>query len=197
MITPAVLLIILTVQASGHVTTLGIAALVMYCLGWAWFLPPSHIFREPGIILFIVDRVLTNRFNLLTKWCVALWATAWVPSIFFIVGWHFSLRDYAYRAWLATFDEDWLEQRNKRYKLWWIIFAFDAKLKAWAERQVKAGKSKLPLLEQWMSGRKIKEDGDGVADKNKNDMIKQQMQNRKERDSQIILNFIRNEEELL
>lgn len=44
------------------------------------------------------------------------------PAALLVVVWHFSLRGYAYAAWLSTFDEDWTEQ--DKYGLWWKLISF-------------------------------------------------------------------------
>jgi hypothetical protein len=56
-------------------------------------------------------------------WGVLQFFVLYFPTALFMAVWHFSLRGYAYAAWLSTFDEDWMEK--DRYALWWKLIRFD------------------------------------------------------------------------
>jgi hypothetical protein len=51
--------------------------------------------------------------------------------------WHFSLRGYAYAAWLSTFDEDWMEK--DRYALWWKLISLELWLSSYGESAESVG----------------------------------------------------------
>ena len=58
--------------------------------------------------------------------CIAVTFGSFLPGTLYAIIWDVTLKDYAYKAWLATFEEDW--DTNGRYKLWWWIFGVNKKL---------------------------------------------------------------------
>jgi hypothetical protein len=76
--------------------------------------------------------ILANLFNLafgsrhqmgqIFIWGILQICVLYFPAVLLMVVWHFSLREYAYAAWLSTFDEDWIEKNE--YALWWKLIGF-------------------------------------------------------------------------
>jgi hypothetical protein len=74
---------------------------------------------------FIVLATITNCLNMAVGsrhqmgqifiWVVLQFSVLYSPVVLLWALWHFSLREYAYAAWLSTFDEDWTG--NDRYTL--------------------------------------------------------------------------------
>ncbi|KAE9373224.1 hypothetical protein N431DRAFT_482315 [Stipitochalara longipes BDJ] len=56
-------------------------------------------------------------------WAVLQFCVLYFPAVILWAVWHFSLREYAYAAWLSTFDENWTEK--DRYALWWKLMSFE------------------------------------------------------------------------
>jgi uncharacterized protein (DUF486 family) len=56
-------------------------------------------------------------------WGVLQFFVIYLPPVLVMAVWHFSLRGYAYAAWLSTFDEDWTE--NDKYALWWKLISVE------------------------------------------------------------------------
>jgi hypothetical protein len=82
---------------------------------------------------FITSAIIANCLNLpygshhqlrqIFIWWIVQIVVLYTPAMLFLAAWHFSLRGYAYAAWLSTFDEDWTE--NNKYRLWWKLISFD------------------------------------------------------------------------
>lgn len=73
------------------------------------------------------------------------------PAALLIAVLHFSLRGYAYAAWLSTFDEAWTEK--DRYALWWKLISFELWLSSFgdsAESIEGKAESQLGFLEDWI-----------------------------------------------
>ena len=78
-------------------------------------------------VLIIIDRVHRHEFNAVSKGYITLAFGGLLPAALYAVLWDRAFRDYAYKAWLATFEEDW--DTNGKYKAWWWIFGVNARLK--------------------------------------------------------------------
>jgi hypothetical protein len=78
---------------------------------------------------FIIFSIIANSLNIafgsrhqmgqIFIWGVLQFLVLYFPAALLMVMWHFSLRSYAYAAWLSTFDEDWTEKDG--YALWWKL----------------------------------------------------------------------------
>ena len=122
-IAPLVFFAITYAQEDAHFTTLGIVAICCYVASWS---PFSVILSPVSVILVIIDRIHRDQFNAVTIAFVAFTFGGLLPAVLYAVSWDVALRDYAYRAWLATFEEDW--DTNGEYKTWWWIFGVNKKL---------------------------------------------------------------------
>lgn len=71
--------------------------------------------------------------------------------------WHFSLRGYAYSAWLSTFNEDWTE--NDKYGLWWKLISFDLWLSHTGDKAQRVGEKAESLLNSLEKEVKMKMSG--------------------------------------
>ncbi len=124
---PLIFLAMLSAQDHGHFTTLGIVAIVCYSLSFVWLFQPLVLFLPyVGAILITIDRIHQNEFNAITKVYVALVFGGLLPGSLYAIVWDVTLRNYAYKAWLATFEEDW--DTNGKYKTWWWIFGLNVRL---------------------------------------------------------------------
>ena len=110
-------------QEDAHFTTLGIVAIFCYVASWS---PFSVILSPVSAILVIIDRIHRDQFNAVTIAFVAFTFGGLLPGVLYAVLWDVALRDYAYEAWLATFEEDWDEKEG--YRIWWWIFGVNEKL---------------------------------------------------------------------
>ena len=64
------------------------------------------------------------------------------------------LRDYTYKAWLATFEEDW--DANGKYKTYWWIFGANLRLLRFigvAKRRLRLSKQNVESLTEWERAR--------------------------------------------
>ena len=120
---PLIFFAITYTQEDGHFTTLGKAAMVCYILGWSAL---SFILFPVSAILVIIDRIHRNELDAVTIAFVATTFGGLLPEFLLPFLWDFALQDGAYKAWLATFDEDW--DTNCKYKYWWWMFRLDKKL---------------------------------------------------------------------
>jgi hypothetical protein len=85
-------------------------------------------------------------------WGILQVCVLYFPAVLVLAVWHFSLRAYAYAAWLSTFDEDWTEK--DRYALWWKLIRFELWLSSYgnlAERVGRKVESQLNSLENWIT----------------------------------------------
>ena len=117
---------IVAAQEHGHFTALELAAIVCYSLSFLWILPGFVFLGFVGAILVIIDGVHRHSFNAITIACVAITFGSFLPGILYAIIWDVTLKDYAYKAWLATFEEDW--DSNGKYRFWWWIFGVNKKL---------------------------------------------------------------------
>ena len=88
--------------------------------------PITTILAPVSAILVIVDRNHRNELNAVTIAFVAFIIGGLLPIVLYAILWDVALKDYAYKAWLATFDEDW--DTNGKYETWWWIFELEKKL---------------------------------------------------------------------
>lgn len=126
---PLIFFVIEFTQGNGHFTALGQAAIICYSLSWVYFLwvLPFLAFLGPvSTILIIIDRLKRHNFNAITKAYVALTFGSLVPVSLYAILWDVTIRNYAYKAWLGTFEEDW--DTNGKYKTWWWIFDLNVRL---------------------------------------------------------------------
>jgi hypothetical protein len=82
---------------------------------------------------FVVLATITNCLNMaigsrhqmgqIFIWVIPQFCVLYFPAVLLWAMWHFSLKEYAYAAWLSTFDEDWTEK--DRYTLWWKLMSFE------------------------------------------------------------------------
>lgn len=85
-------------------------------------------FFWPSIMLPIIANCLNmvfgsrHQMGQIFIWEVLQICVLLFPVALLLVVWHFSLRRYAYAAWLSTFDEDWTEKDG--YALWWKLVGF-------------------------------------------------------------------------
>ena len=133
-------------QEDGHFTTLGLVAIFCYVLSWS---PFSIILSPVSAILVIIDRIHRDELNAVTIVFVAFTFGGLLPGVLYAILWDVALRDYAYKAWLATFEEDW--DTNGKYKTWWWIFRLNKKLMDMGD-----------AVEKWIdSKRTVREGSDG------------------------------------
>jgi hypothetical protein len=114
------LLTIKLVQRIEPLSKPSIAAIVLFYL----------IHGAPYLILFPVianclNMVFGSRYQMgqIFIWGLLQICVLYFPAVLLFAVWHFSLRGYAYSAWLSTFDEDWTQ--NDKYGLWWKLISFD------------------------------------------------------------------------
>ena len=88
--------------------------------------PITTILSPVSAILVMIDRIHRNELNAVTIVFVAFAIGGLLPPVLYAVLWDAALRDDAYKAWLATFDEDW--DTNRKYETWWWIFELEKKL---------------------------------------------------------------------
>ena len=125
-IIPLIFFAISFAREHGHFTALEYAAIVCYSLSFLWMFP-GFVFLSPvSAVLVIIDRIHRHAFNAVTIAYIALTFGGLLPGSLYAVVWDLSLRDYAYKAWLATFEEDW--DSNGKYKTWWWIFGVNKRL---------------------------------------------------------------------
>ena len=117
---------IVAAQEHGHFTVLELAAIVCYSLSFLWLVPGFVFLNFVGAILLIIDGVHRHSFNAVTIACIAITFGSFLPGTLYAIIWDVTLKDYAYKAWLATFEEDW--DTNGKYKFWWWIFDVNKKL---------------------------------------------------------------------
>lgn len=145
-ILPLIFFVIIYAQEDGHFTTLGLAAIFCYVFSWS---PLSVVLSPVSAILVIIDRIQRNELNAVTIAFVAFTFAGVLPGALYAILWDVALREYAYKAWLATFEEDW--ETNGKYKAWWWIFGINKKLMDMAN-----------AAEQWMDSKKTaREESDG------------------------------------
>ena len=125
-IVPLIIFAILFAQEHGHFTLLGQIAILCYSLSFVWMFPPFALLGPVSTVLIIIDRIQRHEFNALAKAYVALAFGGLLPGTLYAVLWDVTLRDYAYKAWLATFEEDW--DTNGKYRVWWWIFGVNVRL---------------------------------------------------------------------
>ena len=113
-------------QDHGHFTALELAAIVCYSLSFLLLLPGFAFLSSVGAILVIIDRVHRHSFNAVTIAYIAVTFGSLLPGTLYAIIWDVALKDYAYKAWLATFEEDW--DTNGKYRFWWWIFGVNKKL---------------------------------------------------------------------
>lgn len=87
----------------------------------------------PGFILFpiianFLNMAFGSRYQMgqIFIWGVLQYCVLYFPGALFMIVWNFSLRRYAYSAWLSTFDEDWMEKNE--YALWWKLISVGLRL---------------------------------------------------------------------
>ena len=97
-----------------------IAAIILFC-----FSNGNPIFVIAGIIANCLNLLYGSHHQLrqIFIWWIIQLLILGTPAVLLLAVWHFSLRRYAYAAWLSTFDEDWTE--NNKYGLWWKLISFD------------------------------------------------------------------------
>jgi ABC-type long-subunit fatty acid transport system fused permease/ATPase subunit len=64
-------------------------------------------------------------------WGIVQACVLYFPAVLLTAVWHFSLRGYAYAAWLSTFDEDWTDKY--RYALWCKLISFELWLSSYGD----------------------------------------------------------------
>ena len=67
-----------------------------------------------------------------------------MPVFLYVILWDVTMRNYAYRAWLRTFEEDW--DTNYKYKTWWWIFDLNVRLMGVVEA---VGEWAIARIERW------------------------------------------------
>ena len=117
---------IVIAQKHGQFTGLELAAIVCYSLSFLWFVPGFVLLSSVSAILVITDGVHQHSFDAVTIAYIAITYGSFLPGILCAIIWDVILKDYAYKALLATFEEDW--DTNGKYKLWWWIFGVNKKL---------------------------------------------------------------------
>jgi hypothetical protein len=133
-----IIFFIIAAQSANSFTVLGIFAIVLIVLGFI------QVFLSLiGVIIFLVDRARTDRFDTLTIWFCVLWFGRFVPTLLFGSFWHAALKKYSYSAWLETFEEDW--PNITRYRIWWRLMAFDKKVFGWGSKMMNS----MILLPDW------------------------------------------------
>ena len=123
---PLIFVAIERAQENGHFTPLGQTAISCYSLRGVYILhavfPLLPLLGPVSTILIIIDRIHQHEFYAITKAYVALAFGGLRPATFYANLWDMTLRDYAYKAWLATFEKDW--DTDGKYKSWcWILDA--------------------------------------------------------------------------
>jgi len=146
-----ILIIIITVQSASSLTVFGIVAIVLVFLGFILglflgFLPRIVILI--GVIIFLVDRARTDRFDTLTIWFCVSWFGGMIPTLLFGSLWHAALKKYSYSAWLETFEEDWPDVT--RYRNWWRLATFDKKVMSWVPKFFDSMNALSDWFEQWI-----------------------------------------------
>jgi len=126
-IAPITLVAIICREENRHLTVLAITGMVCYIVGIPPIIAacPFLVFFHPvGAVMIIVDGIRTDHFNAATKAVLAnlIWAFSAVPIL--MVTWDLSLRQPLYKAWLASFEEDW--DTNGKDWLWWRFFHWNA-----------------------------------------------------------------------
>lgn len=125
-IIPLIFFAISFARENGHFTALEYAAIVCYSSSFLWMLP-GFVFLSPvSAVLVIIDRIHRDEFNAVTIAYIALTFGGLLPMSLYAIVWDLSIRDYAYKAWLATFEENW--DSNGSYKTWWWIFDVNQRL---------------------------------------------------------------------
>ena len=122
-IVPLIFFAITYAQEDNHFTNLGVAAIFCYLASWS---PFSIILSPVSAILVIIDRIHRNELNAVTIAYVAFTFGGLLPAVLYAILCDVALKGYAYKAWLATFDEDW--DTNGKYQTWWRIFEINKKL---------------------------------------------------------------------
>jgi hypothetical protein len=138
-----IIFIIIAAQSANSFTVFGIVAIMLIVLGFK-----QAFVSLIGVIIFLVDRARTDRFDTLTIWFCVLWFGRFVPALLFDLFWHTALKKYSYSAWLETFEEDWPD--ITRYRIWWRLVAFDKKVFDWGSKMMT---SMIPLsdwFENWI-----------------------------------------------
>lgn len=116
-------LILLAITYASHITSLGMLAIFAYVLSLLPECWPSAAFSA---ILVISDRIHRNEVNAVTIAFIAFTFGGYLPVVLYAIMWNVALKNYAYKAWLATFDEDW--DSNGKYKTWWWIVGINKRL---------------------------------------------------------------------
>jgi len=97
----------------------------------------------PSIMLPIIANCLNMAFGSRHQmgqifiWGILQVCVLYFPAVLLMAVWHFSLRGYAYAAWLSTFDEDWMEK--DRYALWWKLISLELWLSSYGESAESVG----------------------------------------------------------
>ena len=149
---------------------LGLPFNILLTIKWVQHLKPLSKPSVAAIILFylfdlfpvsIMLPIIANCLNMafgsrhqmgqIFIWGILQVCVLYIPAALLLAVWHFSLRGYAYAAWLSTFDEDWTEK--DRYALWWKLISFELWLSSYgesAESIVEKVESHLISFEIWI-----------------------------------------------
>ena len=150
-VVPLIFFAVQAAQENGHFTALGYAAIVCISLSFLWmFFPPLALLPYVSAIMILIDRIHRDDFNTASILYVAFTFVGLLPGCLYAVLWDVILRDYAYNAWLATFEEDW--DTNGKYKTWWWIFGANLRLMRViraTERRLRLSKTDSRVLKEW------------------------------------------------
>ena len=151
-VVPLIFFAVQAAQENGHFTALGYAAIVCISLSFLWmsFPPLALLLPSVSAIMILIDRIHRDDFNTASILYVAFTFAGLLPGCLYAVLWDVILRDYAYKAWLATFEEDW--DTNGKYKIWWRIFGANLRLMRViraAERRLRLSKPESRVLKEW------------------------------------------------
>ena len=89
-------------------------------------------FGLPGVstatgIVIVVNRIQNELFNITTKLLLICstvnFVALWLPFV-----WDWCMRDYFYKGWLNTFEEDW--HQSGKYWFWWQMSRWNS----WTEK---------------------------------------------------------------
>lgn len=85
-----------------------------------------------SIIANLVSLAYGNSYQMGRIFIWAVWQALvlYSPIVLFMVPWHFGLKAHAFSAWLATFEEDWIEK--DRFALWRRLVKYEV----WIDRHI-------------------------------------------------------------
>jgi hypothetical protein len=115
--------LLLTVKLIRRMGTLSKPSIVAIPLFYIAEVFPPNIVPATIANLFNIAFGSRHQMGQIFVWWILQICVLYFPVALLLAVWHFSLRWYAYAAWLSTFDEDWSGKDG--YALWWKLVDFD------------------------------------------------------------------------